>query len=390
MNFGHVRHLHFVGIGGAGMCGIAELLHDEGLEVSGCDLLPSETTARLERLGIPVAIGHDAGHLERAQVVVMSSAVAADNAEIEAARGRGLTVIRRAEMLGEISRLKWSIAIAGTHGKTTTTSLTGFALTQAGLDPTVVVGGRVHFLGAHARLGRSEYLVCEADEYDRSFLALSPVLVVLTTVEAEHLDTYGTVDAMEEAFIAFAAAVPFYGAVIACLDDPRASPVAAPVEAGRHLRPVTAGRAARTGDPGRPRRQPLPGRPRRCRTRRTRRAAARAPQPGQRARRPRGGHRGRRPVRRRDPRHRPVHRGGAPFRAQGRTRRRAPGGRLRAPPERAGGHAAGGPVVFPKPTGMSSLTCTRGPGRSRASSARRCSTPTSSCCCRSTPRARSR
>jgi UDP-N-acetylmuramate--alanine ligase len=220
MNFGHVRHLHFVGIGGAGMCGIAELLHDEGLEVSGCDLAPSETTARLERLGIPVAIGHDAGHLERAQVVVMSSAVAAENPEIEAARGRGLTVIRRAEMLGEISRLKWSIAIAGTHGKTTTTSLTGFALTQAGLDPTVVVGGRVHFLGAHARLGRSEYLVCEADEYDRSFLALSPVLAVLTTVEAEHLDTYGTVEAMEEAFVTFAGRVPFYGAVIACLDDP--------------------------------------------------------------------------------------------------------------------------------------------------------------------------
>jgi UDP-N-acetylmuramate--alanine ligase len=220
MNFGHVRHLHFVGIGGAGMCGIAELLHDEGLEVSGCDLLPSETTERLERLGIPVAIGHDAAHLERAQVVVMSSAVAADSPEIEAAHGRSLPVIRRAEMLGEISRLKWSIAIAGTHGKTTTTSLTGFALTQAGLDPTVVVGGRVHFLGAHARLGRSEYLVCEADEYDRSFLALSPVLAVLTTIEAEHLDTYGTVETMEEAFATFAGRVPFYGAVIACLDDP--------------------------------------------------------------------------------------------------------------------------------------------------------------------------
>jgi UDP-N-acetylmuramate--alanine ligase len=208
MNFGHVRHLHFVGIGGAGMCGIAELLHDEGLEVSGCDLLPSETTERLERLGIPVAIGHDAAHLERAQVVVMSSAVAADNPEVEAAHGRSLPVIRRAEMLGEISRLKWSIAIAGTHGKTTTTSLTGFALTQAGLDPTVVVGGRVHFLGAHARLGRSEYLVCEADEYDRSFLALSPVLAVLTTIEAEHLDTYGTVEAMEEAFATYAGRVP--------------------------------------------------------------------------------------------------------------------------------------------------------------------------------------
>ena len=219
MNFGHVRHLHFVGVGGAGMCGLAELLHGDGLEVSGCDQAASETTARLEALGIPVAIGHDPSHLERAQVVVISSAVAGENAEVAAARARGIPVIRRAEMLGEISRLRWSIAVAGTHGKTTTTSLTGFVLTRAGLDPTVAVGGRVHFLGAHARLGRSEYLVCEADEFDRSFLALSPVLAVLTAIEAEHLDTYGTVEAMEEAFVTFANRVPFYGAVIACLDD---------------------------------------------------------------------------------------------------------------------------------------------------------------------------
>ncbi len=219
MNFGHVRHLHFVGVGGAGMCGLAELLHGDGLEVSGCDQAASETTARLEALGIPVAIGHDPSHLERAQVVVISSAVAGENTEVAAARTRGIPVIRRAEMLGEISRLRWSIAVAGTHGKTTTTSLTGFVLTRAGLDPTVAVGGRVHFLGAHARLGRSEYLVCEADEFDRSFLALSPVLAVLTAIEAEHLDTYGTVEAMEEAFVAFANRVPFYGAVVACLDD---------------------------------------------------------------------------------------------------------------------------------------------------------------------------
>jgi len=219
MNFGHVRHLHFVGVGGAGMCGLAELLHGDGLEVSGCDQVASETTARLQALGIRVAIGHDASHLEKAHVVVISSAVAGENAEVVAARACGIPVIRRAEMLGEISRLRWSIAVAGTHGKTTTTSLTGFVLTRAGLDPTVVVGGRVHFLGAHARLGRSEYLVCEADEFDRSFLALSPVLAVLTAIEAEHLDTYGTVEAMEEAFVTFASRVPFYGAVIACLDD---------------------------------------------------------------------------------------------------------------------------------------------------------------------------
>ena len=222
MNFGHVRHLHFAGIGGAGMCGLAELLHGEGFEVSGCDLAASETTARLARLGIKVALGHAPDHLEGVQVLVISSAVPGANPEVEAARRRGVPVIRRAEMLGEISRLKWGIAVAGTHGKTTTTSLTGFVLTRAGLDPTVVVGGRMHFLGAHARLGRSDYLVCEADEFDRSFLALSPVLALITNVEPEHLDTYGSVEAMEEAFVTFANRVPFYGATIACLDDPGA------------------------------------------------------------------------------------------------------------------------------------------------------------------------
>ncbi len=220
MNFGHVRHLHFVGIGGAGMCGLAELLHSEGFVVSGCDLAAGEATARLESLGVRVMLGHGPAHLDGVQVLVHSSAVPPDNAEVHAAHRRGIPVIRRAEMLGEISRLKWSLAIAGTHGKTTTTSLTGFVLTRAGLDPTVVVGGRMHFLGAHARLGRSEYLVCEADEFDRSFLALFPVLAVLTTVEAEHLDTYGSLAAIEDAFVAFANRVPFYGAVVACLDDP--------------------------------------------------------------------------------------------------------------------------------------------------------------------------
>ena len=220
MNFGHVRHLHFAGIGGAGMCGLAELLHGEGFEVSGCDLAVSETTTRLARLGIKVALGHTPDHLEGVQVLVISSAVPGANPEVEAARRRGVPVIRRAEMLGEISRLKWGIAVAGTHGKTTTTSLTGFVLTGAGLDPTVVVGGRMHFLGAHARLGRSDYLVCEADEFDRSFLALSPVLALITNVEPEHLDTYGSVEAMEEAFVTYANRVPFYGATIACLDDP--------------------------------------------------------------------------------------------------------------------------------------------------------------------------
>ncbi len=220
MNFGRVRHLHFVGIGGAGMCGLAEILQKEGLTVSGCDLAASDTTARLTQLGVPCHVGHDPQHLAGVDVVVVSSAVPPDNPEVRHAQERGIPVIRRAEMLGEVSRLKWTVAVAGTHGKTTTTSLTGFILTQAGLDPTVVVGGRVHFLGAHARLGRSEYLVCEADEFDRSFLALHPVIAVVTTVEAEHLDTYGTTARMEEAFLEFANSVPFYGAVVACLDDP--------------------------------------------------------------------------------------------------------------------------------------------------------------------------
>ena len=219
MNFGHVRHLHFVGVGGAGMCGLAELLAGEGLTVSGCDVATSDATERLVGLGIPVSVGHAAEHVAGADVLVVSSAVAPGNPEVLAARRAGVPVIRRAEMLGEISRLKWTIAVAGTHGKTTTTSLTGFILTHAGLDPTVVVGGRMHFLGAHARLGHSQFLVAEADEFDRSFLTLLPVLALVTTVEREHLDTYGTVEALEDAFAAFADRVPFYGAVIAGLDD---------------------------------------------------------------------------------------------------------------------------------------------------------------------------
>lgn len=219
MNFGRVRHLHFVGIGGAGMCGLAEILQKEGLTISGCDAAASETTQRLASLGIPCQLGHSPEHLTGVDVLVVSSAVSSENNELQAAKRQGIPVIRRAEMLGEVSRLKWTVAVAGTHGKTTTTSLTGYILTRAGLDPTVIVGGRVHFLGAHARLGQSEYLVCEADEFDRSFLALHPVLAVLTNVEAEHLDTYGNLAALEDAFVQFANAVPFYGAVVANLGD---------------------------------------------------------------------------------------------------------------------------------------------------------------------------
>jgi len=200
--------------------GLAELLKAEGLDVSGCDSTPSETTERLRSLGIEVLIGHSADHLEGVDVIGYSAAVPRSHPEIIEAKRRSVRPMSRAELLGDVSRFKWGIAIAGTHGKTSTTSLTGFILTHAGLDPTVIVGGRVNFLAAHARLGRSEYLVCEADEFDRSFLQLWPVLSVITNIEAEHLDTYGDLHAIENAFQEFADRVPFFGATIACVDEP--------------------------------------------------------------------------------------------------------------------------------------------------------------------------
>jgi UDP-N-acetylmuramate--alanine ligase len=220
MRYGKVRHLHFVGVGGVGMCGLAEILLGEGLEVSGCDLADSERTDRLRRLGARVGHGHDPQHLEGVDVVVVSAAVNGSNPEVVAALERGLPVVRRAEMLAELMRLRSGVAVAGTHGKTTTTSLTGHVLTEAGLDPTVIVGGRVHLLGAHARLGGGQVLVCEADEYDRSFLELAPVWAVITNIEAEHMDCYDGPSDLEDAFATFAGRVPFHGAVIACVDDP--------------------------------------------------------------------------------------------------------------------------------------------------------------------------
>lgn len=221
MRFLRLRRIHFVGAGGVGMSGIAEiLLQATPLEISGCDLVSSDATARLERLGARIAVGHDPSHVESADLVVISSAVAESNAEVAAARARGIPVIRRAEMLGEIMRLKQGVAVAGTHGKTTTTSLTGMVLTEAGFDPTIVVGGQVHILGTNARLGRGDYLVAEADEYDRSFLELTPVVAVITNIEADHLDTYRDLSDIRDAFAAFANRVPFFGAVVACADDP--------------------------------------------------------------------------------------------------------------------------------------------------------------------------
>lgn len=212
--------VHFVGIGGAGMSGIAEVLLDFELEVSGSDLVESANTRRLEERGARIVIGHAAEHVVGADVVVKSSAVPEDNPEIEEARRRGIAVVRRSEMLAELMRLKYGIAVAGTHGKTTTTSLVGTLLTEAGLDPTVIVGGRLRVSGTGARYGASRYLVVEADEYDRSFLRLAPILAVITSIDAEHLDTYGDMEALEAAFLEFASAVPFFGRVIVCLDDP--------------------------------------------------------------------------------------------------------------------------------------------------------------------------
>ncbi|MEM7480437.1 MAG: UDP-N-acetylmuramate--L-alanine ligase [Acidobacteriota bacterium] len=216
-----LRRLHFVGIGGTGMSGIAEVLLDNGFEVSGSDLAATDVTARLEGLGARVCQGHSAENLNGGvDLLVISSAVNENNPEVKAARGRGVTVVRRAEMLAELMRLKYGVAVAGTHGKTTTTSLIGTVLTDAGLDPTVIVGGRVRALGTGARLGQSDYLVAEADEYDRSFLRLHPVIAVVTNIDREHLDTYPDLEAIREAFSEFANRVPFFGRVILCLDDP--------------------------------------------------------------------------------------------------------------------------------------------------------------------------
>ncbi|MGH9315879.1 MAG: UDP-N-acetylmuramate--L-alanine ligase [Thermoanaerobaculia bacterium] len=220
MRFLRLRRLHFVGAGGVGMSGLAEiLLLSTPLEISGCDLVASENTGRLTRLGAKIAYGHDPDHVRETDLVVISSAVDESNPEVEAAKQRGIPVIRRAEMLAEIMRLKQGVAIAGTHGKTTTTSLTGLVLTEAGFDPTIVVGGQVRVLGTNARLGKGDFLVAEADEYDRSFLKLTPVVAVVTNIEADHLDCYKDLADILDSFAVFANRVPFYGAVVACLDD---------------------------------------------------------------------------------------------------------------------------------------------------------------------------
>jgi len=216
-----VKQIHFVGIGGAGMSGIAEVLHNLGYRITGSDQHESETTRALAKRGIQVRIGHDAAHIAGAEAVVTSSAVKGDNPEVIAARARRVPVVPRAVMLAELMRLKQGIAIAGTHGKTTTTSLVTSVLAEAGLDPTFVIGGRLNAAGAHARLGAGDYIVVEADESDASFLNLLPVMAVVTNIDADHMDTYGHDFAkLKQAFVEFIHKMPFYGAAILCADDP--------------------------------------------------------------------------------------------------------------------------------------------------------------------------
>ncbi|MFQ5774240.1 MAG: UDP-N-acetylmuramate--L-alanine ligase [Kiloniellaceae bacterium] len=212
--------IHFVGIGGIGMSGIAEILHNLGYEVQGSDLAENANVRRLRDLGIPVAIGHQAGNIAHAQAVVVSSAVKADNPEVVAARARLVPVVRRAEMLGELMRLKWAIAVGGTHGKTTTTSLIAALLDGAGLDPTVIIGGIVNAYGTNARLGQGDWMVVEADESDGSFAKLPATIAVVTNIDPEHMDFYGSVQSLHDAFEAFVENIPFYGVAVLCIDHP--------------------------------------------------------------------------------------------------------------------------------------------------------------------------
>lgn len=216
-----IRRIHFVGIGGAGMAGIAEVMHNLGFAVTGSDVRETTVTRRLADLGMSVSLGHRAAHVAEAQVVVSSSAITADNPELVTARKRHIPVVPRAQMLAELMRFRHGIAVAGTHGKTTTTSLIASLLAGAGLDPTFVIGGRLNSSGVNARLGEGDYLVAEADESDGSFLSLQPVMAVITNIDADHMDTYdGDFEQLKRTFLAFLHHLPFYGLAVVCLDDP--------------------------------------------------------------------------------------------------------------------------------------------------------------------------
>lgn len=218
-SYSKLKHIHMVGIGGTGMNGIAEVLLNLGYQVSGSDLSRNQSTRRLSRLGAKITLGHKAGLVKGADVVVISSAVKPNNIEVKEARRLKIPVIPRAEMLAELMRLKNGIAVAGSHGKTSTTSMIAQVLEVGGLDPTIIVGGRLNTLGAHGKLGEGEFIVAEADESDRSFLYLSPFIAVLTNLDAEHLDQYHTIDEIKTTFINFANKVPFYCPIVLCLDD---------------------------------------------------------------------------------------------------------------------------------------------------------------------------
>ena len=230
-----IRHIHFVGIGGSGMSGIAEVLCNLGYTISGSDLADSATLQRLASLGIQTYVGHAESHVAAADAVVTSTAVQGDNPEVQAARARRIPVVPRALMLAELMRLKQGIAIAGTHGKTTTTSLVASVLAQAGLDPTYVIGGRLNSAGANAKLGSGDYIVVEADESDASFLNLLPVMAVVTNIDADHMETYGhDVGRLKNAFVEFLHRMPFYGTAILCTDDPGIQDIL-----GQVTRPIT-------------------------------------------------------------------------------------------------------------------------------------------------------
>jgi UDP-N-acetylmuramate--alanine ligase len=241
---GNTRRIHFVGVGGIGMSGIAELLTNLGYEVSGSDEKRSAVTDRLGTLGIQIAIGHATGQVIGADVVVISSAVRETNPEVVEAVRRQIPVIPRAEMLAELMRLRYAIAVAGAHGKTTTTSMIALMLERAGLDPTAVIGGRLSAFGSNARLGRGELMVAEADESDRSFLKLFPTMAVVTNIDREHLESYGGFEDLRQAFVDFANKVPFYGSVVACADDEALAGVIPRMT----RRVVTYGMAAETTD----------------------------------------------------------------------------------------------------------------------------------------------
>ena len=221
MMFKNIKKVHFVGIGGIGMSGIAEILIDQGFVVSGSDKNLTEITKRLSELGAEIHKGHSPENLKDVDVLVYSSAVSLDNPEVKAAIEMNIPIIKRSEMLAETMRMKYGIGIAGTHGKTTTTSMVGLSLTEGGIDPTIIVGGKLSGLGGtNARLGNGDFIVVEADEFDRTFLKLTPVIAALTTLESEHLDTYKDLDDIKSASIEFANKVPFYGFVVLCLDEP--------------------------------------------------------------------------------------------------------------------------------------------------------------------------